>query len=67
MKKLELILVLMFAFVFVAPGAWGASGGKGHENDGRINAAEMSGIGLALASFLVAGVYLIRRQSSNRR
>lgn len=66
MKKLELVLVLMFALFFVVPGSWGAGSGKGHENDG-INAAEMSGIGLGLASFLVAGVYLIRRQSSNRR
>ncbi|MGE5323715.1 MAG: hypothetical protein ACM3SW_12675 [Actinomycetota bacterium] len=66
MKKLELIVVLMFALLFVVPGAWGSNNGKGHENDG-ISAAEMSGIGLAVASFLVAGVYLIRRQSSNRR
>lgn len=67
MKKLELVFVLMFALFLLAPGAWGSSSGKGHENDDRINAAEMSGIGLALASCLVAGVYLIRRQSSNRR
>lgn len=64
MKKLGFILVLMFALFFVVPGSWGAS--KGHENDG-ISATEMSGVGLAVASFLVAGVYLIRRQSSNRR
>lgn len=67
MKKLELTLVLLFALIFVVPGAWGANKGKGHENDGQMNAAEMSGLGLAIASLLVGGVYLIRRQSSNRR
>jgi len=67
MKKLELILVLMLALLVVAPAAWGFSNDRGHENDDRISAADMSGIGLAIASFLVGGVYLIRRRGSNRR
>jgi hypothetical protein len=54
----------MFAAVFtvvLASTAW--AGGRGHENDEKpkVNAETMSFLGLAAASIVGTGVYLVRR------
>ncbi|HET7872210.1 MAG TPA: hypothetical protein VFL42_06840 [Terriglobales bacterium] len=65
MKKTMLTLVFAFAFVFTATTAWAD---RGHENDDkpRVNAEAMSLLGLAAASIVGTGVYLVRRQKYRR-
>ena len=60
MKKLVLAAVFAVAFALSTAAAWAD---RGHENDGRssVNAETMSMLGLAAASIIGTGVYLVRR------
>jgi uncharacterized membrane protein YoaK (UPF0700 family) len=58
MKKLALAAVFAVACAFSTATAWAD---RGHEHDG-VNAETMSMLGLAAASIIGTGVYLVRRQ-----